>query len=514
MWGAHEVDGRIAAKNAVKIRAALKQSVDAKQIYEQYGRTQPNVSDNVTQDRARARAWALMNVLFNNEALRAALLRLYAEAWVTGDAAAGEAIGEERALRKAVEGAIDWSKWQPGDAAAAMLLDPPRAFEELITSSGSLIRGLDKTGYELIGTALADSIRAGYSPNRAAKLIQDAVGSPARALTIAVTESSRVMNASALNRYREAGIKDAQWMVVFGGGACEKCAQNANKIVPLGGTYPSGNTQPPAHPHCRCNLRPVVPDYADTPSENGITDIMAPPERQFGGIPESKIRAVREKGSELMDTPRHGKGADDLAAAYEEMGYNGLPRVLDADDFDALAETADIKVYRGVKETGSKTAEQFLNEYKYGEHYAGYGVYGNGTYTTTNSSTAFKYAAGNDATGVMEILIPDKSNFVREIALKTQIKETLNEINAARNAAKESLAANAKRLNLSFEELLETPEYLEFEIFSDGLGDLAITISDPGTAATLFGYDGIIVEDLKDELYFIILNRAKVVVKK
>jgi SPP1 gp7 family putative phage head morphogenesis protein len=286
MWGAHEVDGRIAAKNAVKIRAALKQSVDAKQIYEQYGRTQPNVSDNVTQDRARARAWALMNVLFNNEALRAALLRLYAEAWVTGDAAAGEAIGEERALRKAVEGAIDWSKWQPGDAAAAMLLDPPRAFEELITSSGSLIRGLDKTGYELIGTALADSIRAGYSPNRAAKLIQDAVGSPARALTIAVTESSRVMNASALNRYREAGIEKAQWMVVFGGGACEKCAQNAGKIVPLGGTYPSGNTQPPAHPHCRCNLRPVVPDYNEMfdesgnlmplrPNNQGVSDIVA-----------------------------------------------------------------------------------------------------------------------------------------------------------------------------------------------------------------------------------------------
>lgn len=513
MWGAHEVDGRIAAKNAIKIRAALRQSVNAKQIYEQYGRTQPNVSDNITQDRARARAWALMNVLFDNEALKVAMLRLFAEAWVTGDAAATEAIGEERELKKAVEGAIDWSKWQPGDAAAAMLLDPPAAFQELITSGGSLIRGLDKTGYELIGTALADSIRAGYSPTRAAKLIQDAVGSSARALTIAITESSRVMNASAINRYREAGIQNAQWMVVFGGGACEKCAQNAGKIVMLGGTYPSGNTQPPAHPHCRCNLRPVVPDYADVPNDNGVIDIL-PPERQFGGIPESKIKAVREKANKYMETTGLGHGADDLAAAYEEMGYNGLPKILDADEFDALAETADIKVYRGVKETGRKTAEEFLNEYKYGQHYAGYGVYGNGTYTTTNSSTAFKYAAGNDATGIMEILIPDKSNFVRQIDLKKQITETTVEINAAREAAKNKLAENAKRLKLSFEELVETREYREFEMFSNELRDLAITISDPGTAATLFGYDGIIVEDLKDELYFIVLNRAKVVVKK
>jgi SPP1 gp7 family putative phage head morphogenesis protein len=516
MWGAHEVDGRIAAKNAVKIRAALKQSVDAKQIYEQYGRTQPNVSDNVTQDRARARAWALMNVLFNNEALRAALLRLYAEAWVTGDAAAGEAIGEERALRKAVEGAIDWSKWQPGDAAAAMLLDPPRAFEELITSSGSLIRGLDKTGYELIGTALADSIRAGYSPNRAAKLIQDAVGSPARALTIAVTESSRVMNASALNRYREAGINNAQWMVVFGGGACEKCAQNANKIIPLGGTYPSGNTQPPAHPHCRCNLRPVVPDYADTPNENGVIDIMPRAAKEYGGIPESKIKAVRKRGSELMETPKHGKGADDLAAAYEEMGYNGLPKVVDADEFAKLAETADAKVYRGLSGRNDLTPEYFIEQYKTGEHFAGYGVYGNGTYTSNQLKTALSYSGTNSTETIMDILIPDTSNFIRLPDLQAKMKETLAEINAIRDVAKAELVEEAKKLNLGLKELEQSPSYAEFMKLNQELLDLSITISDPGTAATLWRYDGFYVDDMTnpDEIYYIILNRAKVVIQK
>lgn len=360
MWGAHEVDGRIAAKNATKICAALRQSVDAKSIYEQYQLTQPNVSDNVTQDRARARAWSLMNILFNNEALRAALLRLYAEAWVTGDAAAGEAIGEERELKKAIEGAIDWSKWQPGDAAAAMLLDPPKAFENLVTSSGSLIRGLDKTGYELIGTALADSIRAGYSPNRAAKLIQDAVGSPARALTIAVTESSRVMNASAINRYREAGIDKAQWMVVFGGGACEKCAQNAGKIIPLGGTYPSGNTQPPAHPHCRCNLRPVVPDYNEMfdesgnlmpvkPGANGVSDIMAPTPQQVmseAGIeplmpyewnPVLKQGAIPFTPEEFAKAKKDVKKIADSPVGIR-VGYKSIPSILDDGRLKSVAE--------------------------------------------------------------------------------------------------------------------------------------------------------------------------------
>jgi hypothetical protein len=65
-WGAHEADGRIAARNAVKIRAALRQSIDAKRVFETYLKTQPHASGNLTQDRARARAWALLNLRFDN----------------------------------------------------------------------------------------------------------------------------------------------------------------------------------------------------------------------------------------------------------------------------------------------------------------------------------------------------------------------------------------------------------------------------------------------------------------
>jgi SPP1 gp7 family putative phage head morphogenesis protein len=424
MWGAHEVDGRIAAKNATKIRAALRQSVNAKSIYEQYQLTQPNVSDNVTQDRARARAWSLMNILFNNEALRAALLRLYAEAWVTGDAAAGEAIGEERELKKALEGAIDWSKWQPGDAAAAMLLDPPKAFEQLVTSSGSLIRGLDKTGYELVGTALADSIRAGYSPTRAAKLIQDAVGSPARALTIAVTESSRVMNASAINRYREAGIDKAQWMVVFGGGACEKCAQNAGKIVMLGGTYPSGNTQPPAHPHCRCNLRPVVPDYNEMfdesgnliplqPNNNGVSDVMADNKpkrftnesdmqtfamRQQGGIPrtENAQRAIGfYQGEDYVPFNEALRKQKPLSDKYA-LNRNLLDTAIKRSSFDT-----DVMVYRGITDIDDSFKNLAIGTEVSDLAYAS---------TTLNPVVAEAFASGvmldKGTPVIMEIIVP------------------------------------------------------------------------------------------------------------
>ena len=57
--GALEADGRIAAKNSVKVRAALRQSIDAEQVFIDYQDTHPYVSDDITQDRARARAWAM-----------------------------------------------------------------------------------------------------------------------------------------------------------------------------------------------------------------------------------------------------------------------------------------------------------------------------------------------------------------------------------------------------------------------------------------------------------------------
>jgi SPP1 gp7 family putative phage head morphogenesis protein len=303
MWGAHQVDGRISAKNAVKIRAALRQSIDARQVYEMYQATSPAVSDNNAQDRARAYAWAIMNVKFQNEALRTALVRLFAEAFVTGEAAADEAIYEERELKKADDfGMIDWSKWQPGDKATALILKPKTAFKAIVENTGATIAGLDKTGYELVGKALADSIRAGYSPRKAAKLIQEIVGSPARALTIAVTESSRVMNVAATARYREAGIDTVKWMAVKGGGtsvACEKCAQNDGLQRQIGQPFPSGNARPPAHPHCRCNLRPVVPDYNDIIDAQG--NVIMPPSNPDVVAPKPKPKLSSKPSKELLE---------------------------------------------------------------------------------------------------------------------------------------------------------------------------------------------------------------------
>jgi hypothetical protein len=74
-------------------------------------------------------------------------------------------------------------------------------------------------------------------------------------------------------RYKEAGLEKQEWAV---SDPCDICAKNDGAIVPIGTSFPSGDTQPPAHPHCRCVLLPVIPGMEEEPDMPGAT-IITPP---------------------------------------------------------------------------------------------------------------------------------------------------------------------------------------------------------------------------------------------
>ena len=255
-----DADARIAAKNAVKVVAALRQTFDAKATYERYLSTQPAKSDNPAQDRARARAWAILNVNPNMQSLNTVMQRLLAEGYVTGEAFADEQLRIARELKKADDIYVDWANWKPGDRAAALLLRPPNAFQQLLQSQGITLKEMSQTTVRDIGNAIADAVDLGMSAERSAKNIMRQVASPARALSIAITEQNRAISYATINRYKEAGLEKMEWEV---SNPCDKCAPNANQVVQIGNTFNSGNTQPPAHPHCRCVLLPVLPTFED-----------------------------------------------------------------------------------------------------------------------------------------------------------------------------------------------------------------------------------------------------------
>lgn len=270
-----EADARLAAKNALKIRAAIAQSFDSKRVLLQYQQTQPIVTKNPSQDRARARAWAVMNINPNMQPLKEVMLKVWAEGYVTGEAFADEQIKFAREISKADDdGFVDWKNWRPGDKATALLLEQPGGFKKLLASQGLTFKDFSNKTLFDIGDALAGAIELGLSPQRAAKQIQQHVANPARALSIAITEQNRAMSYATVNRFQDAGLEKMEWEV---SSPCAICAQNANQVVTIGQPFKSGATQPPQHPHCRCVLLPVIPDYAEQGAMPGAVVVTPPP---------------------------------------------------------------------------------------------------------------------------------------------------------------------------------------------------------------------------------------------
>ena len=500
IWGAHKAEGRIAAKNASKIRAALGQQIDPKKVYEGYQETQPIKTDNLSRDRSRARSWAMLNVNLEMDAVYTALVRLWTEAFIMGQLAAREAIQKAKELQKAGDtDYIDWDNWTPGDEVAAALVNPPGALERLLNAGRARIRGLEKETYNEIGSALGESIALGLSSRQAAKLIQGQVQSASRALTIAITETNRVASYAAMETYKEFGLEKHEWLPI---NPCDVCALNDGAVVNIGSPFPSGVIQPPQHPNCRCALIPVIPDMSETPNENGVVDI-APQSTDV--TYDDALTFLDERQSFDKNLPA---GSDEnLYVARQMRGYNGLPRVVSPDEFDAIEGKT---VYRGVEK------KKFVDEFLTGDNFAGQGVYGNGTYATDARDYAMGFA-GPDKSLILELKITPDMKIIDVRDMNEWRKTFIADLDARK------IALRAKR-----SAVFDLPDYDDALALVDAeiaqLNQVQRYLGqDLGTLATMRGYDAISVPagemglsalpDAANEYYYVILNRAKIVAK-
>ena len=371
-WGAHQADARIAAKNAIKIQAALIQSIDAERIVQAYLHTHPT-SNDPAQDKTRARAWAMMNIIPDIKPLKAVLRRHWAELYVTGVAAAGEAIYHARKASKAPNvGIINWDIWQPGDLATAALLRPPGALQDLLETAGIKISGINDTGYQNIGTALADGIARGDTITQMASAIQDVIASPQRALTIAVTEGSRAMTIGALANYQESGITQTEWSTSDPINCV--CVDLDGEIRDIGEEFDTDIYQPPAHPNCRCVLFPVIPDYAtgDVTDGGDGTDTGS-----FGGSDVASAIAFEDSGdwsdaeSDTVFAPDKPKVKKKALNKYSEdqerdeygRWTSGASQDMTRDDYKAIQHAQNAKMM--ASKGGELTAKQSMMWYGY-----------------------------------------------------------------------------------------------------------------------------------------------------
>ena len=213
----------------------------------------------------QARQWAQTHVRVNDDSLRSALFTMYVEAYALGEDIGLSAIGKARIskaptlrqLQRATN--INWDTWKPGNKPAALLVRKPRGLSTLLDRRGITIQGINRTTLDRVGTLLARALERGWTPNEIKEQIADAIDDDTdRALTIAQTEMSRAVTTASRELYEESGVELVEWLVAD---PCELCEENADvSPIRIGETFPSGDTEPPAHPNCVCDLAPYVTD--------------------------------------------------------------------------------------------------------------------------------------------------------------------------------------------------------------------------------------------------------------
>lgn len=254
---------RLIAQQATRIRKAFKLAIDGDAIAQSWAETHPAGGSVSPQT---ARDWALAHAVTNKKPMQVALSRLYADGYTFG-----AKVAETRltGLKKDVSvSTVDWATWKPGNESAAALVRPRGGLESLLASRKiSVSDDVIHTKLDRIGTALAKGLEKGFTPQETAKMIDVIIDDPQQALMIAQTETSRAMSVASRNAYEEANIEQVEWLVAEG---CDDCQENADASpIGINDTFPSGDSEPPAHPNCMCALAP----YFDSNATNDSTDL-------------------------------------------------------------------------------------------------------------------------------------------------------------------------------------------------------------------------------------------------
>jgi SPP1 gp7 family putative phage head morphogenesis protein len=284
-----EVDGlllRQAAKYADAIRAAFIRSINVADIVERW--TQAYPAGGLV-SAAEARQWARQNIPVERKPLADIIEHIYATGWVMGqDVSTAAYAHAQLGIKKAAPSAkdlkyalnINWDNWKPGNRPASLLVRPSGKFSQLLEQGRVSIKGMNDTTLDRVGTLLADTLEsgAGYS-ELARNLLKDQITSrvvtdASRAGTIAVTEMSRALNTATVDNYKQFGVEKVEWLAIDTG-VCDICPANeAQGPIPIGQMFESGDTEPPAHPNCRCTVVPVVDEGPEMTDEQFAQAIM------------------------------------------------------------------------------------------------------------------------------------------------------------------------------------------------------------------------------------------------
>ena len=517
------------------------------------------------QSKKSATNWLTVNINPNTDPLSAALRAVY------GDAAQ---IGVQDA-NNTLTGNVgfDWDKWTPGNEQAARLLDGD-GLRGLLDSANVTIAGIGDTTLSRVADALATGVDNGLGIKETARLVNDAIDDPVRALTIAMTETNRALSVASMGMYEQAGVEQVEWLVLENI-ACEVCLENADASpISRGDVFPSGDTEPPGHPNCFCAISPVVSEEMsqeafDTAFEewNGEGD----GEGQAGGgkpsgspmeaaapaedtvhdgriiepeFTEPELNAPRYTADQMndrlldiykdvlarydgdydaVDGLRSSDPGDKmLSALWQEQGFDAKPALVTQDQMQTLIDKGWQPMFRGISGETPEIVAQHVDSYKTGDPFPGKGMFGNGTYTgglETAENFSQRTPDGTEVPhgDILRMALNPEANTISFEDLAREYRDFKNEAYQTRQDIE---ARYPQKDNQPYGKWLKSlPDDVAAKYKA---ADNPYLLEDFGRFATVRGYDAYYIENPQvnfsgeriQDTYYVILNRGAVAIVK
>lgn len=384
----------------------------------------------------------------------------------------------------------------------------------------------------------------------------------ARTLITGAENAGRV---DSYERARGMGINvKARWMATLDSRTRHSHRQLDGEVADDDGLFSNGLRFPgdPDGPfseicNCRCTLvgwiKGINDDLFDPSNRitgKGFTDYEDWKQAHEKGLHPNGI--VDGKDISATWERRKGKYDFEIEDVINAQGFDGKPRVVDADEFDKLVSESNFIAQRTYKATTQEILEDYRDQLYNGKWYVdcstgghmfGRGMYCEGLLGTEVSdkmrNTMLGYGASSEHSFIETFTLAKSARVVNynDIPKLRQgiVEERLNKLMANKGYAPEEkkfIYLQNAVTPFAGDELINTVHWASDnpdrvrEIMQDfmmpnnqKIADIRNEVigMDEGSVAVLKGYDAINCEDITekgDEGYFVILNRTKVIFKK
>ena len=281
--------------------------------------------------------------------------------------------------------------------------------------------------------------------------------------------------------------------------------------------------------NCRCTLTTKIIGFRREDGSIKYVDGEEPTTAD-----ENTFKVVNGKDISDTWTRRPDEFDFEIEDVINAQGFDGLPRVVSADEFDRYVKESNFIAQRTYVAPNSEAVKVYQDQLYNGKWYVdcseGGSIYGKGMYTASTNGTkvnasmeaaAESYGAGDKfiSDDLLNSLSKEKWNKGDELYSLGKVEEAknvykMNAIDFGKTYHPELMPASiTETLTLTKDAKIITYTELKQQMIKEGLAKV-----DAGSYATLKGYDAIVAEEAggaygRDLDYTVILNRTKVIIK-